>query len=241
MTEKGKSICVLAIVFGLPAVFFIYIFIGLFKFSPMGYPNDWGEYVWVSEDPKAFITSGQPTEKGISHLGGQMELDGEFQTVCIRIMAPGDYSIYAQLQTYTVSAKTGRFIHSEDEPQTVFYSKTKYKIDRIICKVGKNSEYFAGQKIVFMRYDKDAVSPENFGFELESWDDFVLVVDSLPGDDEPEPERKPHPTPAPEPTPSPTPGYVRVSASAQGSVYDKKRQFAASAIEKRPPVCYNAV
>lgn len=226
MATLGRILLILIVLAALMFGFFCLCLDRSFPGPPSYFPNDWHEYVWISEEPKAFITESRPTEKSIGFLGGQMEIDGEIQTVDFTYRDPGNYGIFAERTTYTVSRETGHYTCSK-ERGIVFSSSTKYRKERIICKGDKKSEYYAGQEIVFVKYDRDEVPPADFGFDLESWDDFVTVVDSLPSDDDPEPERKPAPTPIPEeysdptpvpiatPSPEPAPQYALVSADAR--------------------------
>ncbi len=132
-----------------------------------------------------------------------------------------------EINTYIVSLQTGHSVSTTKNPPVIDTNSTKYKTDSIVCKVSRKSEYFPGQKIVFTKYAKDEVSPADFGFEIETWDDFVTVVDSLEEDKQEErPERTPCPypeatpesttypfqTPVPISTPSPTPNFAHPSA-----------------------------
>lgn len=199
-------LCVLAVGAGL---IYALMWVMLDRTPPKNYPDDWGAYVWVSEEPKAFITNGYRR-----FLGGQMEIEGEIYNIELRV-SPGSYYIGAEINSVTMSRETGHYVHSTKYPQNIFSSTTKYREDCIICKVNKYSDYFIGQKIVFTKYPKDEVSPADFGFEIESWDDFVTVVDSF---DEDEQEAPPMRTPCPDTTPGPiatpvtTPELAHVSA-----------------------------
>lgn len=128
-------------------------------------------YVWISENPKAYITQSY----GI--FGGQMEIDTEMCVIRV-YRAPGSYDFHVEQNSYSVDAATGDCQKLFKNPPRVFYGRTTYKEDSIICKANKHSENFAGQKIVFTRYVKDEVTPSDFGFDIEHWDDFVTVIDA---------------------------------------------------------------
>lgn len=201
-------LCVLAVGAGL---IYALMWAMLDRSPPKNYPDDWGAYVWVSEDPKAFITNGY---KGIR--GGQMEINGEICNIKTRTW-PGDCKIDFEIDTYIVSLQTGHITSATKNPPVIYTNSTKYKTDSIVCKVSRESEYFPGQKIVFTKYAKDEVSPADFAFEIEDWDGFVTVVDSIDGDKREErPERAPCPTPTaiPETAPYPIQTPVPISTPA---------------------------
>lgn len=199
--------CILAVAAGLVVALLYALMCVMFDRSlPKNYPDDWGAYVWVSEEPKAFISGHDG-----GGLGGQIEIDGEIKTVDV-MTDHGSGNIIMEIDSYSLNR------------QRIFYGYTKYKPDCIICKIIRKNEYFGGQKIVFTKYPKDEVSPVDFGFEIENWDDIVTKVDSFDEDKREErPERTPCPAPTSEPysiptpvpisTPVPTPELAYLSAN----------------------------
>lgn len=171
--------------------------------------EEWEEYVWVSKEEKAFIT-----RSAIGYLGGQMEIDGEMCDIHITIDHRHSL-MFEKFDDTVFMDKNGR-IYIEGVHEIQIYGKTTYKKDSIICKGEWDSKNYAGQKIVFIRYAKDEVSPADFGFELESWDDFVpdWLVEAKSGGNtsKPAPAPAPEPTPQPAPEPIPTPEVVYLSA-----------------------------
>lgn len=218
MSKKNSVLTSLACILGIPALAIMLMFycIARGRSSPKYFPDDWGAYVWVSEEPKAFITSGYRM-----FLGGQMEIDGEIQTIDVE--TEYNHDIIAYINTIYFVPGTNHYKSTNSYSQYAFGGDTKYKPDCIICKISRKSERLPGQKIVFTKYAKDEVSPADFGFEIENWDDFVITVDSL-GDEEweerskqtpcpatTEPESYPIQTPVPISTPTPMPDFPNAS------------------------------
>lgn len=226
MSKKNSVVSLLVVSLGIPALVIMLMFYGIARgrSSPKYFPDDWGAYVWVSEEPKAFITQAYGR-----FLGGQMEIDGEIQTIDVEIEY--NHDIIAYIDTYYFVPGTNHYKSTNGYSQYAFGGDTKYKPDCIICKISRKSERFPGQKIVFTKYARDEVSPSDFGFELENWDDFVITVDSLGGDEwKAPPERKPAPTPIPEPYPYPTPVPIPTPEVA----YVSADALPARPVRKRP-------
>lgn len=207
MSKMINILLPLVIFLGFLALYFNRI--GAGRISPKYYPVDWGAYIWISEDPKAFITY-----DGL--YGGQMEIDGEMCNIHLTISY--DWSLgFEKIDDVYFMYEDGT-IYMDSRQGGVCGGKTTYREDSIICRVSRKSTYFGGKKIVFTRYVKDGVSPVDFGFKLESWDGFVpdWLVESGNRRYTAETEPSPAPTPqlTPEPIPYPIPTPVPVSTPA---------------------------
>ncbi len=76
-------VCIAGVV---AALIFALMWAMLDRSLPKNFPDDWNEYVWVSEEPKAFITCSKVCRPGL--YGGQIEIDGEICNIKTR-MWPG--------------------------------------------------------------------------------------------------------------------------------------------------------
>lgn len=164
------------------------------------------QHVWISETPKAFIT------RSSKFLGGQIEITGEMCVFDATINNSYDLFFVKFDDVYSINEKGEIYGKTLSNDKIFFQGQTSYTDVGFICRSKKHSKSFAGQKIVFTKYEKDEVTPAEFGFDLEEWDYFV-PVEMREESASSSPEETPAPTPVPEPTPAPT------ALPEQGSMY----------------------
>lgn len=129
---------------------------------------------WEENNPKQYVWGSKKQEICIvgSDLGliGMMNIDGQEKLICLGA-GPGLY-----IDEYDRS-------NGNNGKTLIHIWKPKYKEGEFTIRVPLEfGQLYAGKKITFTRYEKDAVQPSDFGFDYESWDDLVSQFELVDAD-----------------------------------------------------------
>jgi len=142
-------------------------------------------HVWISQEPKAFITRAYGIRGGLLEVHGELRpvlacIDDAIFGMCINDLETVEFPDGETWKDKSGQESFSEAVENEGKPYISYISGTeyightylKYTAQSMILSTTKKSPEFSGKTLTFERYSKSEVLPTDFGFELENWDDF---------------------------------------------------------------------